>query len=117
MVKYWYYKSLLKLYVQFRDLETVQNVLKVMLNDTTITVYPNIYNTIITYFVQKGKLKDLISFYNNLLSARTLNFENDIFYLILSFSKIACCDKNFQIIINQLKKNIMRKNYDDTKLL
>lgn len=115
-IKYWYYKNLLKLYVHFHDLKSVQNVLRVMLMDQTIIVDANIYNIIATYFVQRGDLKNLILFYNNLLHDRVINLKSDIFYLILRCSKIAYPDENFQLIINQLKK-IIRKSRDDMKLL
>lgn len=115
-LKYWYYKNLLKLYVRFHDLKSIQNVLQTMLMDQTITVDSNIYNIVATYFVQKGDLKNLIIFYSNLLHDRVVNLKSDIFYLILRCSKIAYPDENFQLIINQLKK-VFKKSREDMRLL
>ncbi|CAL9731964.1 protein Pet111p, mitochondrial [Monosporozyma unispora] len=115
-VRYWYHKTMLKLYVFFQDLKSIQEHLHLMVNDTGIKVDSNIYNVIANYFVNRGDLKNLIIFYDNLLHDRTINLGSDIFYLILRCGMIAFPDGNFEIMITQLKK-IMSKSHLDMKLL
>ncbi|CAL9736062.1 protein Pet111p, mitochondrial [Monosporozyma servazzii] len=115
-VRYWYYKNMLKLFVQLQDLKSIQEYLHKMINDSEITLNSKIYNLISNYFVKRGDLKNLVTFYDTLLRDGTINLGSDIFYLILRCGKIAYPDGNFQILVNQLKK-IMANSHLDMKLL
>lgn len=115
-IRYWYYKNMLKLYVQFQDLKSIQDYLHKMIADSEITLDSKIYNVVANYFVKRGDLQNLVTFYDTLLREGTIKLGSDIFYLILRCGKIAYPDSNFQIMVNQLKK-MMANSHLDMKLL
>lgn len=112
----WYYKKLINMYVQFHDIENIEETLGKKANDPYIVIDETTYHSIAKIFVFKGDFKNLIKYYNRLMHERTIHLQEEIFYSIFRCGKIAFPDLNFEAMVYNLR-NIMNTNREDIRQL